>query len=322
MEKMEWLYIMALKYLRSLSIQEASSVWPWLHTKLNSKENGSLAFLVDYGDIRHSDQTLFKVPTAKNATKRPLQVVAFSNAMSADPSASVRMALPTYFSVNLARSRSRAQLLDSDNSIGNRIAWKNKYSQAIWRGTCNSGESRWNLNKLAFETGSQLLNVRFTDIAQGQIGKRNFSQVGTLVNPIPMEQFAKYKAILDVDGNSWSGRFGSLLCMDSVVVKIEPEMVDHFWSELQPWQHYVPVHANLSNLIEQVEWVIGHAKISQKIIQNSNAWCQRKFNTESLVRDLLNIWESYATNILIPSSSQAQNARDAVYEKLSWVQVE
>jgi hypothetical protein len=29
-----------------------------------------------------------------------------------------------------------------------------------------------------------------------------------------------YKAIMDIDGNSWTGRFSKLLCTNSVVIKV------------------------------------------------------------------------------------------------------
>eukprot|EP00978_Attheya_sp_CCMP212_P020840 scaffold60199_cov103-Attheya_sp.AAC.1 len=65
---------------------------------------------------------------------------------------------------------------------------------------------------------------------------------------IPFDDFQKYLAIVDVDGNSWSGRFSQLLCMNSVVLKVEPEFADYFMPELQPWVHYIPVHLNSTDL--------------------------------------------------------------------------
>jgi len=44
--------------------------------------------------------------------------------------------------------------------------------------------------------------------------------LGPFVPKIPLTEFAKYKAILDIDGNSWSSRLGSLLCFNSVVLRV------------------------------------------------------------------------------------------------------
>ena len=42
------------------------------------------------------------------------------------------------------------------------------------------------------------------------------------------DDFQKYKAILDIDGNAWSARLGKLLCYNSVVIKVEPTFVGYW----------------------------------------------------------------------------------------------
>ena len=74
----------------------------------------------------------------------------------------------------------------------------------------------------------------------------------------PTENFQNYKAVLDVDGNSWSERFARLLCMNSVVVKVEPEFVDYFFTDVKPWVHYVPVKQDSSDLWEIAQYVMDH----------------------------------------------------------------
>ena len=70
-----------------------------------------------------------------------------------------------------------------------------------------------------------------------------------------VELVEKYKAILDIDGNSYSARFSRLLCTNSVIIKITPRWAEYFFDELQPMAHYVP--ANLENLTKVVEYVVG-----------------------------------------------------------------
>ena len=42
------------------------------------------------------------------------------------------------------------------------------------------------------------------------------------------DDFQKYKAILDIDGNAWSARLGKLLCYNLVVIKVEPMFVGYW----------------------------------------------------------------------------------------------
>jgi hypothetical protein len=45
-------------------------------------------------------------------------------------------------------------------------------------------------------------------------------QVSTKSNVIDQDDFQRYMAILDIDGNAWSARFAKLLCYNSVVIKV------------------------------------------------------------------------------------------------------
>jgi len=76
------------------------------------------------------------------------------------------------------------------------------------------------------------------------------TQYQPLIAPSP-STFDQYRAVLDIDGNSWSSRFASLLCSQQVVLKVDPLNVDAFFPTVVPHVHYLPVHANLSNLAEQ-----------------------------------------------------------------------
>ena len=44
----------------------------------------------------------------------------------------------------------------------------------------------------------------------------------TIKSKMDQDNFQKYKAILDIDGNAWSARLGKLLlCYNSVVIKVQ-----------------------------------------------------------------------------------------------------
>jgi hypothetical protein len=112
-----------------------------------------------------------------------------------------------------------------------------------------------------------------------------------------MEDFQKYKAIIDIDGNSWSSRFFRLMCMNSVVLKVQPNHIDYFFPELKPWVHYLPVHANLSNLIDVVRLAVSEDPEAthhmQTIVRNANDWCKKKVTLDSMALDMMWIMISY-----------------------------
>lgn len=80
-------------------------------------------------------------------------------------------------------------------------------------------------------------------------------------------------AIIDIDGNTWSARFNSLLCSNSVVIKVQPDFVEQSYKELEPFVHYVP--ATINNITKAAEYVLDwrHKAEVQQIIKNANDWC-------------------------------------------------
>ena len=100
-------------------------------------------------------------------------------------------------------------------------------------------------------------------------------------------------AIIDIDGNNWSARFHTLLCSNSVVIKIQPDFVESFYNEVKPNVHYIP--ASLTNLTQVVRHVLDDKnEIQMKhIVDNANGWCQRTKNIESLTQRALNAVSEY-----------------------------
>jgi hypothetical protein len=182
--------------------------------------------------------------------------------------------------------------------------WSNKINQAVWRGA-TTGEKviypDWrNLPRTKLVQYSlqhpDIINAGFTRYNnRNEKEKQEIISAGLSKNFIEMIDCQKYKAILDIDGNSWSSRFADLLCMNSVVIKVQPQWVDYFHPELQPWVHYIPVHQNLSNLAEVVNLVISNDTQEQMktIVHNANQWCKSKITGNQMTIDMMWILISY-----------------------------
>jgi Glycosyl transferase family 90 len=181
----------------------------------------------------------------------------------------------------------------------NKIIWRGALSEAEWRDALIS--VRWRVNKMVTDynlQGSTIYNVGLTGIPRWLTTrvKFNITEVGGFLPSIsPMTSFMNYKAILDMDGNSWSSRFGTLLCYNSVVVKVEPKYFEYFFPELKPWKHYIPVKNDLSDFDKNIRWALSptNEKAVRDIIESANDWCSRRFLPDELARDQLDIWETY-----------------------------
>jgi Glycosyl transferase family 90 len=200
------------------------------------------------------------------------------------------------------RSYSHAHLVSTHSSNFFSAA---RIRQVVWRGSLSENDRykvltsvRWRAAKLVFNLKSDLYDFGFTSIPSGtsKLVKIDVAEVGGLKDAIePMASLQRYFAILDMDGNSWSSRFATLLCYNSVVIKVEPKYLEYFYNDLEPWTHYIPVKDDLSDLHENVVWALDPKNEATvvDIIASANEWCTERMVPEDLAHDLLDIWESY-----------------------------
>jgi hypothetical protein len=104
------------------------------------------------------------------------------------------------------------------------------------------------------------IDVKLSSVVQGgdqsvTIGRlRDAGLLGTAIN---QAAWLKYKFAIDIDGNTnaWSNLFNRLL-LGCCVIKIASPTGYRQWyyDDLIPWQHYVPVKADMSDLIEKIDW--------------------------------------------------------------------
>ena len=243
-------------------------------------------------------------------------VPTFSNARSL--SCDHGLVLPNYSMVKFAqttRQRARWKLRYRALRYG---PWQRKIPKAVWRGTITGNSKhvdrnvRWNLCTLASSTGNNSMIRQWLDVKPTAIQKSNYqllSRTGTLntthvpthnlrQHRMPMEHFQAYQAVLDIDGNSWSSRFPNLLCLRTIVLKVEPEDVDSLYNtgHLQAWKHYIPVSRSLQDLEERLRWIFDPHNYGQiqAILAATHQWCIDHFVLHpALIHDTLDIWNDY-----------------------------
>lgn len=188
-----------------------------------------------------------------------------------------------------------------------RFPWESKLPQVVWRGALsgdinNYQNIRWRLCVLMtkLRASSESIADQF-DIGLTRVPDRhnhlslNLTEAGGLAKPILEKDFQMYRAILDVDGNAWSKRFGQLLCFNSVVLKVEPSFVEYLYKDLIAWKHFVPVKADFSDLVEISAYILdpSNEHVVRSIISDANEWCRASMIQAKLVNDTCDILENY-----------------------------
>ncbi|KAJ7508469.1 glycosyl transferase family 90-domain-containing protein [Mycena galericulata] len=169
----------------------------------------------------------------------------------------------------------------------NNINWTDKIPQLYWRGMTSGGWiyddnyhafPRFRLIDIAREH-KDIMNVALSafhdslcaEHCDGNAIKAEYDITGA---SSPREEVYKFKYLFDVDGNSFSGRYLGLLRSGSLVFK-STVFSEYFNDWLRPYEHYIPILPDLSDLVEKLEWAITHDDEARVIQQAGQAFADR-----------------------------------------------
>ncbi len=147
-------------------------------------------------------------------------------------------------------------------------AWDMRQDKLYWRGT-DTGVWRYQDIEQAPRVGicrlagryPQLINAAITRVemrADHQTKQSYYEQQGYFGSEEDQCAILDYRYQLDIDGNTstWSSFFLKMLT-GSPVLKVDSECAWKQWyyDRLRPGEHFVPVRADLSDLIDKLEWL-------------------------------------------------------------------
>jgi hypothetical protein len=165
-----------------------------------------------------------------------------------------------------------------DNLARRAVPWSDRRPTALWRGTPGGdlrdgwrGLPRMRLCMLAKQPEvAELFDVGLNDIGGwwSAADRAEIEAADVARNWVPPEHFADYRTQIDIDGhtNAWGGFFQRLLS-GSPVVKIESPggFRQWYYDKLVPWENYVPVRSDMSDLIDKILWVRAHEAEAREI---------------------------------------------------------
>jgi len=113
------------------------------------------------------------------------------------------------------------------------------------------------------------------DIASGMYAKK--------VKRRKFEYFFLNKYQLSVDGTVAAYRFPALLAGDSLVFKQESKYVEHFYREIKPYEHYIPLRNDLTDAPEKVMWAKQNDEKARQIVRNARAYARERLTPSQLL---------------------------------------
>lgn len=233
-----------------------------LTTLVRIVELPDLEFIVNLGDY----------PLGKNSRTRDFPVFSWCGSDDA-----VDIVLPTYDITESSiegMSRVSIDILSIQNA---RTSWSEKEPKAFWRGR-DSRRERLHLIDIA-RKNPNLLNASLTNFF---FFRNEESTYGPKSTHVSLFDFFNYKYQINVDGTVAAYRFPYLLSSNSLVFKQESRFYEHFYKQLSPMHHYIPIKRDLSNLVDQILWAKKNDQKAQKIAQNGQQFANEHLTSDKI----------------------------------------
>ena len=137
---------------------------------------------------------------------------------------------------------------------------------------------------------------------------RQLAEAGILGHRIEPEEWLNVRYHIAVDGNTlaWSSTFMRLLMGCCVLKPDNPDGYRMWYSDrFQPWVHYVPVAADLSDLVGKIEWCRANAGDAARIAAAGQALVRDMDVDDELARAAANISRAWHAGALAGEASPA-----------------
>ncbi|VEN39777.1 unnamed protein product [Callosobruchus maculatus] len=172
--------------------------------------------------------------------------------------------MPTYDLTESTLENMGRVTLDVFSVQGNtKSLFKNRIPMLFWRGR-DSNKHRLDLIKIS-RKHSDLINASMTNFF---FYRDQQEEYGPKTDYISFFDFFDYKYQLAIDGTVAPYRMPYLLAGGSLVFKTDSKYYEHFYPDLEPNHHYVPVNTDLSDLVHKIKWAMVNDKEAERIAKN------------------------------------------------------
>lgn len=183
-------------------------------------------------------------------------------------------------------------------------SWASKKNQAFWRGSTTNGiytSNNWKsfpraqLVLLSLKHPS-LIDAKFVTFVQGAESCPEMLARPELVgHSITPQDSLIYKYLIDIDGNTcaWSRLYWTLLS-NSVVFKQVTDNIEWYYCAIEPYKHFIPIKADLSDLPNQIIWAKKNDRKLKRIAKSSTKFVQKNLNQEMIYLYFYLVLKRYA----------------------------
>lgn len=98
-----------------------------------------------------------------------------------------------------------------------------------------------------------------------------------------IHQTSMFKYLIDMEGLGYSPRLKLQFFSYRPVFVVDRPWREFFYKDLEPWEHYIPVARDLSDLLENLERVEGDSALYKRIVSNASEFAQTHLTQDKAV---------------------------------------
>jgi hypothetical protein len=157
--------------------------------------------------------------------------------------------------------------------------WNERAPTVFWRGSSLGQKHhtianmpRARLCQIANAAPDGLLDAAITDVFDVSDSDAAQLRAMGLIKPrVSWKELGRYRYHIDIDGhaNTFAGLFRKLLSGGLVLKVGSPNgYAQWYYDRLKPWENFVPVHSDLSDLLEVAAYCRNHDDLARRIAHN------------------------------------------------------
>lgn len=168
------------------------------------------------------------------------------------------------------------------------VAWADRHDRIVWRGALNN-TGHFNLDPAFKSHPGVMQRLRMAQHCRGteidfrfvrmpdNVYNTVLQKAGLIGDFIPATDWGSAKFAVDIDGftNAWSN-FLQRLKLGCCILKVDSQFGFRQWyyDQIRPWEHYVPIKADLSDLHQQIDWVRSNDSQASEIAANAQRFAR------------------------------------------------
>ena len=163
------------------------------------------------------------------------------------------------------------------------------YDKLFWIGNASTNRLRERLVKI----GKHYENFEFIGMNWTAAPKEGQLKRQEATKYVSLPDHTQYKYLIDVPGRGYSARVKLLLFSGRPLFYVERSESEFYFKELKPFEHYIPVKGDLSDLVAQYNWAEEHPEEVQQIAQNALEYAKNHLTTRAAIFKYSEILSQY-----------------------------